>query len=301
MSDKMRTSFILRFLYGTPPGRAVLKILVQPWVSKAGGVFFSGKASRWIVPYYIRRHRIRMDDIQIPDGGFSSFNDFFTRKRKTQPPAADAQTLLSPCEGYVSCVRLQRDTALPVKQTSFSLGELLKDRRLAARFWDGTALVFRLTPANYHRYCYAASGRVLCHRSIPGKLHCVRPVALAAAPVFVQNAREYEVIRTKEFGTIVQMEVGALMVGRIQNHPRFDADDRSKTPQKKLLAAEEKSRAGVRAGREKGYFEFGGSTIILLLQKDAVRLPEALQKTGAGGGEIPVDVGEPVAWKEKRT
>lgn len=273
----MRDSYFLSFLYQTIPGRAALKLLVCPKVSRAAGRFLSCRASKWIVPCYIRKHKIDMRDIEIPEGGFSSFNAFFTRKRKTMQHDLNGAALMSPCDGFLTPVKIREATVFSVKNTEFSVGDLLKDRELAKQFQNGTALIFRLTPANYHRYCYAADGNIVSFKKISGKLHCVRPIALRRMPVFVQNSREYAVIETKNFGTMVQMEVGALLVGKIKNHRKASEG------------------ASVQAGAEKGYFEFGGSTIILLFEKDKIRLCRKLQERKNSDGEIPVQMGEGIA------
>lgn len=277
----MRESLALRFLYRTVPGRMILKALVQPKVSKAAGHFLSSGASKWIVPYYIRKHKIDMDDIVIPSEGFSSFNDFFTRKKRTESFDMTCEHLISPCDGFLSVVRITEDTVLDIKNTRFTLDDLLKDHELAGQFRGGTALVFRLTPANYHRYCYVASGKIVFHRKIRGILHCVRPIALRTVPVFAQNSREYQVLETDCFGKVIQMEVGALLVGKIRNG-------------KAVLKSGYAQR-----GKEKGYFEFGGSTIIILLQKNRICLNENLYKKRSGGGEIPIRMGEYVARADK--
>lgn len=278
-------TFLLRFLYGTALGRLCLKGLVQPGVSKAAGRFLSLRASKWLASYYIRKHGIDLKDIEIPPGGFASFNDFFTRKRKSGCAGAAAGTLLSPCDGFLTCVKIGADTVFSIKNTRFSLEDLLKDQKLAARFQRGIGLVFRLTPANYHRFCYGAKGQVLCSRVIPGKLHCVRPVALRNIPVFVQNAREYQVLAAEGFGAVVQMEIGALLVGKIRN-------------ERKPLPGET-----VGAGEEKGYFEFGGSTILLLLSENAVHFTKTFREKGAEyqrkGKEIPVRMGEVIGVSRK--
>ena len=143
---------------------------------------------------------------------------------------------------------------------------------LADKFKDGTALVYRLTPANYHRYCYVADGRIKSHKRINGVLHCVRPVATSTLPVFVQNSREYQVIETEKFGTVVQMEIGALMVGKISNHRKYI------------------DNSMVWTGDEKGYFEFGGSTIVVLLQKDAVEFSDEIKNKIAKKEEFPIKI-----------
>ncbi len=258
----------------------VLKLLVRPKVSEAAGYYLSSRASKWIVPYYIRKYKIDMRDIDIPLGGFSSFNDFFTRKRITECFDVTYGHLISPCDGLMSCIKIEGSTVLDIKNTRFTLNDLLKDRELAGQFMEGTALVFRLTPADYHRYCYAANGKVLQYRKIRGRLHCVRPIALRAVPVFAQNSREYQVLGTENFGTVIQMEIGALLVGKINNR----------------LSSK---YSNVRRGEEKGYFEFGGSTIIMLFKQNKICINESLYKRQNSDGEIPVHMGEFIARTEE--
>ena len=273
----MRESLVLRFLYRTVPGRMLLKLLVRPKFSKAVGHYLSSRASRWLVPYYIRKHKIDMNNVEIPSGGFSSFNEFFTRKRRTGCFDETCGHLISPCDGFLSFVRIREDTVLNIKNTRFTLGDLLKDCELAGQFREGCALIFRLTPANYHRYCYVANGEIILHRKIQGMLHCVRPIAIRTVPVFAQNSREYQVLGTECFGTVIQMEVGALLVGKIRND------------------VSSLKSGYVWRGKEKGYFEFGGSTIIILLQKNTICFSENLNKKQNNNGEIPVCMGEFVA------
>lgn len=279
----MSDTWSLRFLYRTVPGRMILKLLVRPKLSEAAGKFLSSRLSAPLALYYIRKYGISMEGIEVPAGGFPSFNAFFTRKREDPCAHPGEDALISPCDGFLTSVKIRGNAVFPVKNTWFSLEELLLDRSLARRFEDGTALIFRLTPANYHRYVYAADGQVLAGRKIPGILHCVRPVALHTFPVFAQNSREYEVIRTR-MGALVQMEVGALLVGKITNHGHEKAPDKPRC-------------CPVRAGEEKGYFEFGGSTIILLLEKGAVRFCGPWTARSPENGEIPVKAGELLAKK----
>ena len=62
------------------------------------------------------------------------------------------------------------------------------------------------------------SGRRSHERTINGVFHTVQPIALEHCPVYKENTRKYCIIKTNEFGTILMMEVGAMMVGRITNH-----------------------------------------------------------------------------------
>ena len=139
------------------------------------------------------------------------------------------------------------------------------------------ALIRRLTPPDCHRYCSPATGEIILSKKIQGKLHCVRPIALRTVPVYIQNSREYQVIKTEQFGMMIQMEIGALLVGKIENYIR---------PLEKKY---------IQVGEEKGYFEFGGSTIILLFQKDAICMNGSLYKKNNNHAEIRVRMGEFIA------
>lgn len=266
----MEESLSLRFLYKTVVGRGMLKVLIHPAISRAVGRVLSLPISKPMISYYVRKYHIDMTGIDIPTDGFSSFNEFFMRKKKEDVKIREGKTeWISPCEGFLTVLDIKKDMILDVKNAKYTLYDLLKDKKLAEKFEDGKALIFRLTPANYHRYCYVADGKVLASRKIKGKLHCVRPIALRTIPVFAQNSREYEIIKTKDFGGMIQMEVGALCVGKIANEP---------------IQTKE-----IKKGMEKGHFEFGGSTIILLFQKDKISIEE---KYLGREEEIPVDIGE---------
>ena len=184
--------------------------------------------------------------------------------------------MICPCDGLLSAVHIEDNTELTIKGSSYRTRQLLEDELLAEAFRGGVALIFRLTPQHYHRYCYCVDGEVLFEKRIDGELHCVRPIALETVPVFIRNSREYQVIRTESGHTLVQMEVGALLVGKISNHH---------------VQAGEK----VQAGQEKGFFEFGGSTIILLLTKGSAgsRYDRLIGRTE----ELPVRMGERITHK----
>lgn len=275
----MTDSVGLRFLYRTVPGRYVLKILIQPNLSSLLGRFLDSRISRVFIPYFKKSNHISMENIQIPDKGFASFNDFFCRKRSIQADYADNNKVYSPCDGFLSAFSIDEDSVFQVKNSAYSLRELLKSSKAASYYQGGTALIFRLTPAHYHRYVYMESGRVLAERSIPGVLHCVRPIATEQFPVYVQNARGYCVLETADIGKVIQMEVGALFVGRITNPSHLDEV--------------------VERGQEKGYFEFGGSTIIVLLKKDAFTLTESIADGLAESEEVPVMLGQEIGYRKQ--
>ena len=266
-----KSSAPLRFLYGTVAGRCVLRLLVRPSLSRIAGRFLDTKFSRILIPRFKKSYNITTGGTEVPSGGFSSFNSFFTRKRTDIVFDKVPSRLCSPCDGFLTVFEIDEGSVFYVKGTAYSLGELLRDESLAAGYVGGQALIYRLTPANYHRYHHIDNGKVTAEKRIDGVLHTVREIATEKFPVYIQNTREYAVCASENFGTYVQMEVGALLVGRIKNHPSGGSFSR---------------------GDEKGMFEFGGSTVIMLFEKDAAVLHEDILKSSAHGEEYPVRAGD---------
>lgn len=79
-------------------------------------------------------------------------------------------------------------------------------------------MILRLTVDDYHRYCYFDDGIKSENHRIDGVYHTVNPIANDHVKIYKENTREYTLMKTKHFGDALQMEVGALMVGKIVNH-----------------------------------------------------------------------------------
>lgn len=166
---------------------------------------------------------------------------------------------------------------LTLKHTDYTVASLLKNKQLAEQFAGGYALVFRLTVDDYHRYSYVADGTKGKNVFIPGVLHTVNPIANDYYPIYKENSREYTILHTKAFGDMIQMEVGALLVGKIVNHH---------------------GASEIFRGQEKGYFQFGGSTVVLLVKADAVEIDEDILENSAAGIETVVKLGEKIGVKK---
>lgn len=272
-ASRKRKERTLRFLYHTRPGRMLLRPLTCRPVSRASGRFLDSRMSKPLIRPFVRKNHIRLEDYYADD--FRCFNDCFTRKIREplRPIDRRPESFIAPCDGLLSVYPVEGDTVLPVKQSRYTISDLLEDEVLAARYRDGLCLVFRLCVDHYHRYCYVDDGSKSENRFLPGKLHTVRPVALAAGPVFTQNCREVTVLDTQGFGPVTQVEVGAMLVGKIHNHH---------------------GAGPIVRGQEKGMFLYGGSTVILLVEKGRVALSPALLEASARGEETPVIMGQPI-------
>lgn len=267
----------LRLLYAGLPGRLLLKPLTHPSISRIGGCFLDSPLSTFLIRPFIRSNGISLRGCETPAGGtYRSFNAFFTRslRSKARPFPPDPGILCSPCDGLISAYTISKKQHFSIKNTEYTVSQLLKDDRLAARYAGGTALVIRLTVSDYHRYAYVDDGLRSSYRRIPGILHTVNPAAASSHPIYKENTREYSLLRSRNFGTVLMMEVGAMMVGKIVNHHKAY------------------TRIDVFRGQEKGYFAFGGSTIVLLLEPGRVTIDKDILRNTALNIETKVKMGE---------
>lgn len=261
---------LLPFLYETVPGRFLLRGLTHPAISKVAGAFLDTRASTVLIKSYAKKYHIDLSLYEPVQ--YRSFNQFFTRKIKPEyrPFAMGETELASPCDGKLTVFPITQDAQFTVKGQTYTLNTLLRNEGLAEEFEGGYCFIFRLTVDDYHRYHYLDSGTKGENIFLPGKLHTVRPIALLNRPVFCENSREYTLLQTDHFGTVLQMEVGALMVGRICNLH---------------------GSGPIQRGAEKGRFEFGGSTVIVLFRKDTVQPNSSLLERTATDQETPVQCG----------
>lgn len=262
---------LLRALYTNLVGRAFLKALVNPWVSKIGGRLLDTKLSTIAIKSFVKNNGI---DLNIyKKDRFDSYNDFFTREIKPEyrPVNMDSRTLIAPCDSKLTVFNIDSNSHFTIKNTEYTVKSLLRDSRLAEKYQGGKALLFRLTVDDYHHYIYMDDGIKTHNRKIKGRLHTVNPVANDFYPIYKENQREYCILRSKTFGDICVVEIGALMVGKIVNHDQ---------------------KAKVIRGQEKGYFEFGGSSIMVFLEKDKAVIDEDIVENSSDGYETKVKMGE---------
>lgn len=271
MLETSQESKFLKFLYQTIIGRFLLKLLSSRIVSFFVGKILDSHFSKLLISSFVRKHHINLEEYY--SDSFQSFNDFFCRKIKEElrPIDYSKNVFISPCDGLLSAYKIKEDLILPVKQSHYTLFSLIQNEELVNKYRNGICLVFRLCVNHYHRYCYIDSGTHEKNVFIPGKLHTVRPIALESIPVFCENSREYTTLHTNHFKDVFQMEVGAMLVGKIRNlHENYNFSK----------------------GEEKGMFLYGGSTIILLLEKDAVQISEYFFDNTKMGKETSVQMGE---------
>ncbi|NLI58202.1 MAG: phosphatidylserine decarboxylase [Clostridium sp.] len=265
----------LKFLYETFFGRIILKFISGKWYSRYSGKKNSKRKSIAKIKPFIEKYGIDMEDYKKRE--YRSFNEFFTRKiiPEKRPIPKDKNILISVADSKLRCYKIEENLSIKIKNSIYTVEELLGDKELAEEFRNGICLVFRLTIDDYHRYCYFDDGRLLRRKYIDGKLHTVRPVSEKRHKVYCENFREYSLLFTENFGKVVQMEVGALLVGKIVNMEKLK----------------------FKKGEEKGWFELGGSTILLFFAENTVNIDKDIISNSYKGIETKVKYGERIGEK----
>lgn len=269
---------VMEFFYGSSLGFAMSELLLKHrWATELFARRMRSPRSRPKIAAFIREHGVDLAELERPVESFRSFNEFFIRKLKPEARPIDREPghLISVADCRLAAWPIERGAVVPVKARRFTIAELLGDEAMAARYLGGWCLIFRLAPVDYHRFCFVDDGEQGPVRVINGFYRSVHPLSLRRMKaVFTENQREACALKTRNFGEVIHIDVGATGVGRIvQRLPRGGA---------------------VRRGEEKGYFEFGGSTVILLLGPGAATIDEDIATHSARGIETIVRYGEKI-------
>ncbi len=266
---------LIKFLYGNPLGRAtVLPLVKQKFISAWYGRRMDAPASKKNIPDFVESLGIDLGEAQKTLPEFTSFNDFFYRKLK--PGARPvASGLVSPGDGRLLAFEQVGDVhQFYVKGQPFTLTDFLQDEALAREFSGAAMLILRLAPNDYHRYHFPYAGIPTASKDIQGAYYSVSPHALVHnfTRVFCENKRKYCCLRTGEKGDMLLAPVGAAMVGTI-----IDTYE-PETP--------------CAAGDEMGYFAFGGSSLVVLVDPKHFTIDADLLQNTRDGLETFVRMGE---------
>lgn len=269
-----KTKPAVKLLYGMLIGRIVLKVLTKPTISKVGAKYMDSPLSKIWNKGFIKKNNIDLNEYE--NKKYKSYNDLFTRsiKKEARPIDMNPNSLISPCDSKLLVFPINDSSAFKIKDSIYTVEDLTDGKKFKG-YDNGFTLIFRLELNDYHHYCYVDSGKKSKNVFIPGILHTVQPVS-NDFNVYKRNAREYTILHTKNFGDIIQIEVGALMVGKIVNHHE---------------------KYTFQKGEEKGLFEFGGSTIVLLVKKDKVKIDSDILENSLRGIETIVKMGEKIGKK----
>ncbi|KAI9477809.1 MAG: phosphatidylserine decarboxylase-domain-containing protein [Benjaminiella poitrasii] len=251
------------------------KILAN--MSYRQGRRFDDPLSKREIRSFIKFHQLDMSEVQEPIESFRTFNEFFYRKLKPGSRPCDfpdnKKVTVSPADcRMMAFPTIDNATKIWIKGIDFSLSKLLDDAEEAKRFEGGALAIFRLAPQDYHRYHSPVDGVVSKIHKVKGQYFTVNPMAIRTTlDVYGENKRDIVYMDSDEFGRVAIACIGAMMVGsNILTAGVGDYLERTD---------------------ELGYFAFGGSTLVVLFEKNTVRFDEDLLENATNSLETLVRVG----------
>jgi len=280
-TEKVYGEFWLKFIYNNPLGKVGLWAIVKrAWFSHWYGKKMSASQSAEKIIPFIKKYGLKTDDFLDSVDSFDSFNEFFYRKLKpsARPINRDMKSVVFPADGrHIVIPKLNKTNLIYAKGQHFQLDELLGDTNLAKHFEEGSMLISRLCPVDYHRFHFPCEGDVKSTHLIDGALSSVSPFALRKnLSIFWQNKRYLTVLENRKFGTCLQLMVGATCVGSVHWTSKVGKH--------------------YHKGDEQGYFSFGGSCVITLFPPNSINFDDDIFKNSREGIETHAKVGESVGY-----
>lgn len=216
---------------------------------------------------------------------FCSFNDFFIRKLRpdARPIATDPKKAIIPADGrYLVYPNIAEVDGFLVKGEKFTLEDLLHDSFLAKEYQNGSMVIARLAPCDYHRFHFPVETVPSAAKLLNGLFFSVNPIALRRnIHIFSQNKRAITHLHSELYGTVLFIEVGATNVASI-----IQTYSPGLSYQK---------------GEEKGYFSFGGSSLILLFPQGSISFEADLIENTRKGIETLAKMGQPLGTAERKS
>lgn len=253
----------------------LLKIVPKGFISRIVGFItripFPPFILNPVINRYCSGYGVNREEIHYPEGGFKTFNQFFTRRLKAGARVIDSagDSVISPVDARIDQFgRIDDTRIIQAKGVDFSLADLLPSDRYRF-FVDGSFITLYLSPADYHRIHSPVGGSLTGYYVIPGKLFTVQDFMVRGMRgLFSVNERVISYIETGR-GMVAACKIGAMNVGRITLSYADVATNGAFRNRREFFFPDDKKPL-VEKGEELGIFNLG-STIILLFQKDMIR------------------------------
>jgi phosphatidylserine decarboxylase len=274
---------ILDWTMGTPAGfaafrdrriNAMLKKILNVWCE-----FLSSGDSRYVLndspsgwKSEAARRAIGIDAYQHDPAdkywGFTSWNDFFTRRltegaRPVDAPDDDS-VIVSACEStpYGLAVDVQRQDQFWLKSQPYSLQDMLAHDESVDAFVGGTVYQAFLSATNYHRWHSPVAGTIV-RAFVQEGTYYSEADSEGAAAVEPRNSQSY--LAHVAARAVIIIEADNPAIGLVGFVPVGMSEVSSC-----VIGPDIRPGARVAKGDELGYFQFGGSTHCLVFQPGAV-------------------------------
>lgn len=257
-----------------PPINTALRNILTAWceflTSPASLHVLNASPTGWKSP--AARAAMNMDQFEHdPDDkywGFTSWNDFFTRRFKPgRRPVAEPdndKVIVSACESTPFKIRVnaRRTDTFWLKSQPYSLRDMLAGDKAADAFEGGAIYLAYLSALNYHRWHSPVSGTIREAVIIPGTYYSELE-AEGADPVGPNNSQAYITHVATRALILIEADdpviglMGVLLVGMGEVSSC-------------VIGPGIAPGRAVRKGEELGYFQFGGSTHCLIFRPGVI-------------------------------
>jgi phosphatidylserine decarboxylase len=266
------------FLYYKNPN-GMKFILEEPGLSwtnsfvEERGKFMDSPESTKIIEEWLIDNSLGNEDFVLPSEGFKSFNEFFIRDLKpgARPidDVTDNSVLVSPADGVINMIvnELELNFEIPTKgRMTMSLKTLLNDSEYAKKFVGGSALAVFLMPDNYHHYHAPISGSIVESNEdvgdrlfgMPDMLDIINNGNVAYNKdysVFENFRHGYFIIKTETYGYVAMIPIGLQTIGSVVFEEEYQEVNNS-------------NPIPINKGQKLGHFAYGGSTVLLIFEKN---------------------------------
>ncbi|MCD5414128.1 MAG: phosphatidylserine decarboxylase [Clostridiales bacterium] len=274
---------MLKWTYETRVGKTMLELLIKKKIfSSFLGLLMDTKLSKGKINSFVNSLGIEMSEaVREKAREYKSFNDFFARELKAEarPVCQNDISMISPVDGrLVAYENIDLHSEIEMKGERYKLLDIFQDSEMAKEFDLGTCVIARLSPVDYHRFHFPDNGLACESKRVKGYYYSVNPLTMfSLVDVYCKNKREITKFDSDNFGEICLVEVGATAVGSIVQ--TYEAN------------------SYVEKGKEKGYFKFGGSTVVVFIKKDKIIIDGDIIRNTELGYETKVNIGERIGVK----
>jgi phosphatidylserine decarboxylase len=227
---------------------------------------------------FVKRMNVDVEEIVRPLSEFRSFSEFFAREidLSRREIRREPEVCIAPADGRALAYhQIESHRTYRIKRATFNLQQLVGDEVLARRYHNGSVFITRLYLSDYHHFHFPDSGVPGPAKSIDGGYYAVSPYARRKlVPFYTENHRMVSQLDSDNFGQIVIVEIGAFTVGSIKQ-------------------CYESGQPVDRATR-KGFFELGGSTVVMLFEPDRILFEDDLVENTGNEIETYVKLGDSI-------
>ncbi len=267
----------LNFFYNTNAGLIITELILKhKFISQIYGLYKRSILSKSSIRKFVSNMRVSEESIDY--SSFKNFNDFFIRKPdlSKRPIVADSSACIAPVDGKVIAIsKLEDSLSFVIKKHTFNLETFLNDKALSNKFQNGSMLICRLCMADNHHFFYPDSGVHQSTSTTPGYYYAGGPYSnKKTIPFYSSNYRMMTRFSSDHFGDMLIFEIGAFTVGSIR--------------QDNLI------NERVSKGSHKGWFELGGSTVVLLFLEGRIKFDDDIMNNSGSGIETYVRMGDSV-------